>query len=385
MKYLDSIDVENKKVALRIDVNLPFDDNGECLNFTGLYRRIAPSFNYLRSKQSSIILLASHQSKKSLLQLSKKIAEHFKVEIDFANSLDEAKQKVSQLQSGNVLMLENLAILNDEQKCDKVFANKLIELCDIYVVDSFSETILPLTSTTTALSISKNSCTGLLIKKELEYYDKSVLNPKRPFCVIVGGAKAAPKIEILRYMVQKADVVLVGGAIANSFLAVQGTQMGRSLIEKELFPKIMEFIALLARRDCKSYFPVDFRIGDSVRTHGMARAVTAQDIPADSMVLDIGPATSILFEEAITRAETILWNGPMGTLENEDYAQGTTQLVQSLAAAHGLTVAGGVATEVAVHNMELEHRFDHLSTGGQAFLDMIQGHKLPGLIALGYK
>jgi len=381
MDFINEFEVKGEVVTLRIDLNLPMDENGEISNLTGLYRRVAPTLQYLQEEQAITVLLASNDSKRSFETVSKKLSEHFKVEIKFISNISELRAKLQTAQAGEVFMCENLAFIQEDKACDKNFAKVLTSLGKVYVVDTFSETNIESASTTMALKITPNPVAGLLIKKELEYYDKTVVNPKRPFCVVLGGAKAAPRLDILQDMAKRADVFLVGGALACTFLAAQGAQMGRSMIERSLTQKILNFIGILARRGSKVYFPVDFRIGDTINTKGMARCVTAQEVPANSMVLDIGPATSILFEEAITNAETILWNGPMGTLENEDYAEGTTQLIQSLASAHGLTVAGGIATESAVHQMELEHRFDHLSTGGQAFLDMIQGKRLVGLAA----
>ncbi|MGI6525053.1 MAG: phosphoglycerate kinase [Bdellovibrionota bacterium] len=385
MKFLDEIDVTGKKVVLRFDAELPLNENGEVLNLIGLYRRIAPSLQYLKEHQAAIILLTSNSSQKSIKNIVDKLSARFELKIKFADSLAKAKQESAHLEMGEVLLCENLALNSEDAACDPSFAKELLQLGDIYVSDTFADAIKPSASTTTVFAINKTPVAGLLLKNELEYYDRSIVNPKRPFCVIIGGSRAAPRIEILHNMAQKADKLLVGGALANTFLAAQGAQMGRSLIERDLFPKILGFIGTLARRDSKVYFPVDFRIGDSIKSRGIARCVTAQEVPADSTVLDIGPATSILFEEAIVNAETILWNGPMGTIENEDYTHGTTNLIQSLGAAHGLTVAGGVATEEAIRSMEFDHRFDHISSGGQVFLDMMEGKSVPGLVALGYK
>ena len=170
--------------------------------------------------------------------------------------------------------------------------------------------------------------------------------------------------------------------MANTFLAAQGFQMGKSLVERELFPKAMELLAIMSRRDCKVYLPVDFRVGPSMNSKGLARAVPALEMPADSMALDIGPASSLLYAEALVNAETIIWNGPMGAFENEDYAKGTTDLVEALSSSHGLKVVGGGDTDAAIHQMQLGHKFDYISTGGGAFLQLLEGKQLPAIQAL---
>ncbi len=170
--------------------------------------------------------------------------------------------------------------------------------------------------------------------------------------------------------------------MANTFLAAQGVQTGKSLVERELFPNVIKLLVDLARRDCKVYLPVDFMVGPSLNAKGVARAVPAQEIPADMMALDIGPASTILFNEAVQNAETIIWNGPMGAFEQEDYSTGTNKMIESLAQAHGLTVVGGGDTDAAIHAMGLAHKFGYISTGGGAFLYILEGKTLPALKAL---
>ena len=220
------------------------------------------------------------------------------------------------------------------------------------------------------------------MQKEMDFYNKAMNNPKRPLCVVLGGAKVSSKLNTLINISDKADKLVIGGAMANTFLAAQGLQMGRSLYEPELFGKCLELLGKLARRGCKVYLPVDFRAAESPKTKGGAKEVTAQEIPADLMALDIGPATSILFRQAINDAETIVWNGPMGMFEQEEFANGTSDLISALGNAHGMTLVGGGDTDAAIHQMELEHKFDYISTGGGAFLELLEGHSLPGFTAL---
>jgi phosphoglycerate kinase len=180
----------------------------------------------------------------------------------------------------------------------------------------------------------------------------------------------------------KADTIIIGGAMANTFLAAQGLQVGRSLCEQELGSKALELLGTLARRGAKVYLPVDVVVAPSLSSKGLGRAVPVQEIPADTMALDIGPASSLLFKEALHSAETIVWNGPMGAFENEDFSKGTFDMCEAIAASHALTVVGGGDTDAAIHQMELAHKFSFISTAGGAFLALLEGNSLPGIKAL---
>ena len=389
MKYVDELDLAGRRVLLRVDSDFPSQEDKQ--PFEAKLRRMLPTIQHVLAQGGSLVLAGHWNAPKgrneqySLKPLAEKLTEALKQEVGFAAALPEARERSRSLAAGGVLLLENLTFWKEEEKNDLAFARELAALGDVYVNDSFASSDRIFASTSAVPAVAREKAAGLLIKTELDYYERAIVNPKRPLCVALGGANAGPRLEILRNLAQKADKLLVGGALASTFLAAQGLQMGRSMIERDLYPRVLELIGMLARRDCKVYFPVDFRTGDSPKSKGLVRNVPAQEVPPDSMVLDIGPATSILFQEAITNAETIVWNGPMGTLENEDYAQGTTDLIQALASAHGLTFAGGAATEAAVRMMELEHKFDHLSTGGAAFLVLLEGKQLPALSALGWR
>ena len=228
----------------------------------------------------------------------------------------------------------------------------------------------------------REKAAGLLVQAELDRYAQALENPKKPLCVVLGGAKVSTKFSILANIATRADKLIVGGAMANTFLAAQGIQMGRSLYEKDLIPKVLELLGTLVRREVKLYLPVDVLVAPSASSKGLARSVPVQELPADMMALDIGPATSLLYKEALVNAETIVWNGPMGALENEEFAKGTFDMIESLASSHAFTVVGGGETDSAIHQMQLWHKFGHISTGGGAFLQLLEGRGLPGLTAL---
>jgi phosphoglycerate kinase len=294
----------------------------------------------------------------------------------------ETQKLVDALEPGEVLLLENLRFHEEEAPEHSAFAAELAAFGDVYINDAFGTAHRAHASMVAVPSHFTEKGIGLLMQKELDYINRSLLNPKKPLCVILGGAKVSSKFAALKNIADKADILIIGGAMANTFLAAGGQQMGKSLYEPALFGPTLELLGYLARRRCKVYLPVDFVVAPSLNARGLERVATALDMPADSMALDIGPATRLLYAEAITHAETILWNGPMGAFEKEEFSEGTFKMVEAVANSHALKVAGGGDTDAAIHAMELAHKFDFISTGGGAFLTMLEGKELPALQAL---
>lgn len=390
MKQLQQIDLSGKKIFIRADLNLSTGEEYSSLDQARI-RRILPTLNYIKENGGAAIIASHRGSPKgktvaalSLQPVAEKLSESLGTEVDFlGDCVGETVHKTAfELAAGKFLLLENLRFHIEEEQSEPLFAKRLSKLADVYVNDAFSIAHEKSASTVLLPSLFQEKAAGLLFQKEINYFQKAIENPERPLCIVLGGTKLSNKRELLFHLASKADKLLIGGAMANTILAAQGFQMGRSLYEPDQIPKALELLGTLARNGCKAYLPVDFRVGDSPKSQGIARNFTAQEIPADTMALDIGPATSILFDEAITNAQTILWSGPMGKVENEDYSQGTTDLIQSLAAAHGITIAGGKDTEAAIRMMELEHKFNHISSGNNAFLSLLEGKALPALSAL---
>jgi phosphoglycerate kinase len=288
----------------------------------------------------------------------------------------------SELREGQVLLLENLRFQPGEKKNDPEFARQLAALGEVFVSDAFATAHRTHASMVGVPQLFKEKSAGLLMQKELDYYHQALEHPKKPLCVVIGGAKVSSKLHALVNLASRADKLVIGGAMANTFLAAQGLQVGRSLFEPDLAPKALELLGSLARRDCKVYLPVDVVVAPSLTSKGLGRAVPVQEIPADTMALDIGPATSVLYREALHSAETIVWNGPMGAYENEEFAKGTHEMCESVANSHGLTVVGGGDTDAAIHHMQLAHKFSFISTAGGAFLALLEGKPLPGVKAL---
>ncbi len=390
MKHLSDLNVSGKKVLVRADLNVPVNEQ-LAITDANRIKQFLPTLEYLLEKGATPIIMShfgrpggKRVPEASLKPVADKISELIKKDVTLATDCigSEVQELAKNLETGQILLLENLRFHNGEKDNDNAFARELASLGEVYVNDAFATAHRAHASVVGIPALLSEKAPGLLMQKELDYYNKALVDPKRPLCVILGGAKVSSKLEALINLADKADKVIIGGAMANTFIAAQGFQMGRSLYEAELFPKVLELMGTLARRGCQLYLPVDFVVAPQLKNDGFSRAVTAQEVPADMMALDIGPATVTLYSEAIQSAETIVWNGPMGAFELEEYSKGTTSMVEHVASSHALTVVGGGDTDAAIHQMELDHKFDYISTGGGAFLALLEGKPLPAMRAL---
>ncbi|MBX7138593.1 MAG: phosphoglycerate kinase [Oligoflexia bacterium] len=390
MKQLNDLDLNNKRVLIRADFNVPIDEQGAITDDNRITQSI-PTIKTVLEKGGKAVLM-SHlgdpsgkpSSTDSLAPVAKKLSELLGQDVALAPSCigAEVESMVKKLERGSAVLLENLRFHPGEKANDATFGSQIASLGEAYVNDAFATAHRAHASVVAVPKHFTQKAPGLLMQRELDYYEKALLHPKRPLCVVLGGSKVSTKLNALINIANKTDKLIIGGAMANTFLAAQGIQMGRSLYETELFPKVLELLVTLARKECKVYLPVDFMVGPSPSAKGLARAVPALEVPPDTMALDIGPATSLLFREAIHSAETIVWNGPMGAFENEEYSKGTTDMIESIAGSHALTVVGGGDTDAAIHHMQLGHKFSYISTGGGAFLALLEGKSLPAIDAL---
>jgi phosphoglycerate kinase len=385
MKFLNDLDLTNKRVLVRADLNVPLDESHKITDDNRI-KQFAPTVKKIIARGGRPIVMShlGDEGAQSLAPAALRLAELTGVKTTLApDCVGAAVEALAEkLPAGEVLVLENLRRHAGEKENDPEFAKRLARLGDVFINDAFATAHRKHASMVGVPKLFNVKGAGLLMQAEMENYERALVKPKAPLCVVLGGSKVSTKLNLLLNIATKADKIIIGGAMANTFLAAQGIQMGRSLVEKDLYPKVIEILGTLARRDCKLYLPVDFMVGPGPSVKGLARAVPALEVPPDTMALDIGPASSILFREALHTAETIVWNGPMGAFENEEYAKGTTDMIESLASAHGLTVVGGGDTDAAIHQMELAHKFDYISTGGGAFLALLEGKGLPGFSAL---
>lgn len=390
MKFISDLQLSGKRVLVRADFNVPLNDNLEITDDNRI-KEFVPTLKAIIEKGGRPVLMSHFGSpggkpdpKLSLKPVAKRLAELAKIDVLLApDCIGTTVEEMSRnIEPGRALLLENLRFHAGEEANDPAFAQAVARLGDVFVGDAFGTAHRKHASMVGVPALFKEKCAGLLMQREMEFYRKALENPKRPLCVVLGGAKVSSKLNVLLNIAERADKIIIGGAMANTFLAAQGLQVGRSLYEKDLIPKLLELLGTLARRGTQVYIPVDVVVAPSINSKGLARSVPVQEIPADCMALDIGPATSILYREAIQSAETIVWNGPMGAFEQEDFAKGTFDMIESLASCHALTVVGGGDTDSAIHQMQLAHKFGYISTGGGAFLALLEGKGLPGFKAL---
>jgi phosphoglycerate kinase len=279
-------------------------------------------------------------------------------------------------------MLENLRFHAEEQQNDRSFSQKLAALGDIYINDAFAVAHRAHASVVGVPELSKQAAAGFLLQKEMDYFNRSVSTPMRPLVAIIGGAKVSSKLGALRNLLDRVDKMIIGGAMANTFLKSLGYEVGKSRTEDELLDTARELVQKAADQGVKFYLPVDCVVADKFDPRAETKQTTVQEVPKEWMILDIGPATTTLFSEALEDAKTIIWNGPMGAFEMDAYARGTMAMVQRVASSHALTIVGGGDTDVAVHRAGESNNISYISTGGGAFLMLMEGKELPGVEAL---
>jgi len=385
MKFLKDLNLRDKRVLIRADLNVPLDDAGKITDDNRIKQFVPTVKAVLEGGGKPIIM--SHlgdDGERSLAPAATRLAELAGVRATLAPDCigAEVEALALSLGSGELLVLENLRRHPGEKENDAEFAKKLAKVGQVFINDAFATAHRKHASMVGVPKLFTEKGAGLLMQAEMEHYERALVKPKAPLCVVLGGSKVSTKLNLLLNIAQKADKLIIGGAMANTFLAAQGMQVGRSLFEPDLAGKALELLGTLARRDCKVYLPVDVVVAPSLNSKGLGRAVPVQEIPADTMALDIGPATSLLYREALHSAETVVWNGPMGAFENEEFAKGTHEMCESIANSHGLTVVGGGDTDAAIHQMQLGHKFSFISTAGGAFLALLEGNSLPGIKAL---
>jgi phosphoglycerate kinase len=286
------------------------------------------------------------------------------------------------MQSEDVLLLENLRFHKGEQENDPEFARELASLCDVMVQDAFGNCHRAHASMVGMNEAVSQSAAGFLLKREIDYFEKAVNFPSRPVVAIVGGAKVTDKIKIIENLVKKVDKIIIGGAMAFPFLAVHEYGVGRAMVDENVAVKVLMINKLAKERGVKLYLPVDFVIGDKFDGMAETKLVTFQEIPDEWFALDIGPASTKLFSEAMQNAKTIIWNGPMGAFEIDAFSRGTYAMVESVVSAYALTIVGGGDTDLAFHRMGESYKVSFISTGGGAFLELLEGNELPGIAAL---
>ncbi len=393
MKNIKDINIKEKKVLIRVDFNVPLDDLGNITDDTRI-RGVLPTINYALDEQAKIIIM-SHMGRPkgqrlkefSLAPAAKRLSRLLDKKVLLApDCIGSAVEKmISEMQPGEILLLENLRFYSEEQNNDSAFAGALASLADIYINDAFAVAHRAHASVEGVTHHFDDCAAGFLLQKEMDYFHRSVADPRRPLVAIIGGAKVSSKLGALRNLMDRVDKMIIGGAMANTFLAAMGYQIGKSLLEEDLVETARSLINSAQRQNVKLYLPVDCIVADKFDPHAETKQTTAQEVPQKWMILDIGPATTTLFHEALETAKTIIWNGPMGAFEMDAFSRGTMAMVQHVASSHALTIVGGGDTDVAVHKAGETNNISYMSTGGGAFLMLMEGKELPGVIALNNK
>jgi phosphoglycerate kinase len=391
LKTLDQLDVRGKRVLVRVDFNVPLAD-GVVTDDTRI-RAALPTIHQLLDEDASVILI-SHLGRPrgvpdprySLAPVTERLSALLGRDVAFATDTvgDSAKAVAAALQPGQVALLENLRFQAGEERNDAGFARQLAALGDCYVNDAFGAAHRAHASTAAIASLLP-SAAGLLMQAEIKALSGVLHNPARPFVVIIGGAKVSDKIAVIESLLARADELLIGGGMANTFLLAQGLAVGTSLAEHELAGLAAELLQRAADNDVRILLPEDVVVAAGLDRPDTAQVTAVDAVGADDAIFDIGPRTVELFAERIARARTIVWNGPMGVFETPPFDAGTLGVARAVAGAAGYSLVGGGDSVAAVEQAGLADRIDHISTGGGASLEFLEGKQLPGIAALEHR
>ena len=391
VRYIDELgSLQGKKVFIRVDFNVPQDDQGNVTEDTRIAGAV-PSIKYAL-EQGAKVIIASHlgrpkgdkKLKYTMTPASKRLSELLGREVKQAPDCfgAEVTALVDALQPGEALMLENVRFYPGEEKNDAEFAKNLANNCEIYVNDAFAVSHRAHASVEAITKVIPIVAGGFLMKNELTYFDKAMTTPERPLAAILGGAKVSGKLEVLQTLVSKVDIIIIGGGMAFTFLKAQGYSIGKSLVEDDLIETATEILADAKARNVRFLLPVDCVVADRFAPDADHKIVAIKDIPADWMALDVGPASSKVFGEALQDAKTVIWNGPMGVFEIDAFAAGTFGMADVVAGLSAITIIGGGDTDAAVRKAKVDDKVSYISTGGGAFLELLEGKILPGVKAL---
>jgi len=390
MRSIKELDVSGKKVLVRVDFNVPMDKHQNITDDTRI-RSVLSTLRYVLDNNGALIIM-SHMGRPkgnvvpelSLAPVAKRLGRLLKQNVKMAPDCigPDVKKMVGEMEIGDILLLENLRFYPGEQANEDAFAQELASFCDIYINNAFAVSHREHASVSAITKFARQSAAGFLLIKELDYFHAAMDNPRRPLVAIVGGAKVSSKLGALKNMLSRVNKFIIGGAMANTFLKSQGFNLGKSMVEADLVEEAGKIMKQAISEGIKFYLPVDAVVASQIDPKAESKIVPIQEIPEDWMALDIGPASSRLFAEVLDDAKTIVWNGPMGIFEMDAFSRGTVSMVHSIANSYALTIVGGGDTDVAVHSTGQSDRFSYISTGGGAFLYLMEGKILPGVAAL---
>ena len=391
IRYIDQIkDLKDKKVFIRVDFNVPQDDKGNITEETRISGAV-PTIRYAM-EQGAKVILASHlgrpkgekKDKYTMAPASRRLSELLGKKVTQAPDCfgAEVTKMIDAMMPGEALMLENVRFYPGEEKNDASFAAMLANGCEIYVNDAFAVSHRAHASVEAITRIIPTIAAGFLMRNEMTFFDKAMQNPVRPLVAILGGAKVSGKLEVLETLVNKVDKVVIGGGMAFTFLKAMGYSVGKSLVEDELIPTARKIMDKAREKGVMFYLPVDCIVANAFEATASNYITPVQEIPEGWMALDIGPASVTLFAETLRDAKTVIWNGPMGVFEMDAFARGTFAVAEAVGNAFATTIIGGGDTDSAVRKAGVENKVSYISTGGGAFLELLEGKTLPGVKAL---
>ena len=385
MKRMQNIDLKNKRVLIREDLNVPLDDSGNISSDIRI-KAALPTIKQALEKGAAVILM-SHlgrpeegvfNSKFSLAPVAKRLQELLHQDVKLVRDW----QQGIEVKLGEVILLENVRFNKGEKKNDVTLAKQLASLGGVFVMDAFATAHRAQASTYGVSKYAPIACAGPLLQAELDALSKAIEAPAKPFAAIVGGAKVSSKLPVLENLVDKVDQLIVGGGIANTFIAAAGYNVGKSLYEADLIPTAKTLMATAKANDAEIPLPIDVVTATTFSADAVAETKLVAEVGDDDMILDIGPKTAALYAQLLQTAKTIVWNGPVGVFELAPFESGTKALAESIAASGAFTVAGGGDTLAAIDKYALSDKISYISTGGGAFLELLEGKVLPAVTIL---
>ena len=391
VKTVKDVDLKNKRVVMRADFNVPLKE-GNITDDTRI-KAALPTIKYILEQEGASLVLMSHlgrpKGKKdpafSLAPVAGRLSELLGKEVKIApDCIGPEVEKMAKMQAGEVLLLENVRFYSGEKDNDPEFAKKLASLGDVYVNDAFG-TAHRAHASTEGIAHLLPAVAGFLIEKEVAFFGPLLTEPKQPFVAVIGGAKVSSKIGVLESLLPKCSTLVIGGGMAYTFLRVQNKSVGKSLVEEEYLETAKKLLDEVEKMGKEVILPADHMVGDEFSENAKAEYIDAVDIPEGKIAMDIGPKTLELIKERISGAASLVWNGPMGVFEFDEFAKGTMETAKFVAECNGTTVIGGGDSVAAVNKFNLADQIDHVSTGGGASLEFLEGKTLPGIAALQMK
>lgn len=391
VKTVKDIELKDKRILIRVDFNVPMDEEFDISDDTRI-REALPTINYCVDNEPKCIVLVSHlgrpkgkQAEFSLKHILKRLERLLDRNVLFADSIDSLGSLQSEAEEGSIILLENIRFYEGEEKNSDELSKNLANHCDVFVNDAFGTSHRAHSSTYGVSKFVKEKVAGLLLKKEIDSFAKALANPLKPVLLIVGGSKVSSKLALLENILSVVDKIIIGGAMSNTFLASLGYDMADSMVENDLIDEAKNILQKAKEKNVKIYLPVDVVSTDDIKEHQNIKITPAQDVPQGYKAVDMGPASTRLFNEVIQASQTIIWNGPLGIYEISQFSRGTFNLAHAIADTYAFSLIGGGDTADAVEKAGERDNMSFISTGGGASLELLEGKILPAFEVLDKK